>query len=170
MYPDADIDVSDLRTDSLEFLSKQFGVNAWVSDPDPDKLQAPGTYDLIWSGSVLTHLPEEITVALMRKFLSWLNPNGVAVVTTHGRRVLQNLHERRLRYMGEDQEPSFLQQLGETGYAYVPYKGQPIGVSANTIPWLTDVILGMSARVVTISEHAWDKHQDVVALQAPGPR
>ncbi|MGQ0622860.1 MAG: class I SAM-dependent methyltransferase [Panacagrimonas sp.] len=169
-FPDAAIDASDLRTDSLAFVAAQFGARTWASWPDVSALQAPRTYDLIWAASVLTHLPEDASVTLLKKFLSWLAPNGVCIVTTHGRRMRENLVERRLRYIDEKKEAAFLAELEQHGYAYAPYQGQKIGVSASTIAWIMRTLRETGSRVVSVGEHAWDKHQDVIAFQAPGPR
>ncbi|QRM35607.1 trans-aconitate 2-methyltransferase [Microvirga sp. VF16] len=183
LFPEAAIEAADPRPESLQFVADQFGVSTWQSSFEIQELAAPRTYDLIWSGSVLTHLPEYDAQALLAKFMSWLEPNGVCVVTTHGRRMIQNMQERRLQYIARDLEPAFMDQLADKGYAWVPYKGKSVGtspvtvrkgrslgVSATTVPWLTETLKTLDARVVTISEHAWDKHQDVVAFQAPGPR
>ncbi|MEJ7582552.1 MAG: class I SAM-dependent methyltransferase [Acidimicrobiales bacterium] len=45
-------------------------------------------YDLIWSGSLLTHLPEEAWDPTLRHLASALAPGGVIVFTTHGRLAL----------------------------------------------------------------------------------
>ena len=97
--------------------------------------------------------------------------------------MIQNMEERRLRYIAGELEADFKTQLADKGYAWAPYRGQRvgessvsvrkgrnIGVSATTVRWLTETLQKLGARVVTISEHAWDKHQDVVAFQALGPR
>ena len=43
--------------------------------------------DLVWSGSVFTHLDAPQWVPLLRYIARALAPGGVAVLTTHGRRV-----------------------------------------------------------------------------------
>jgi hypothetical protein len=35
----------------------------------------------------------------------------------------------------------------------------------NTLQWIVAAAAKTDLRVVTISEHAWDGHQDVIALQ-----
>jgi trans-aconitate methyltransferase len=166
-FPDADLSASEIIDESLEFLAKQFKAETWKSSPDVFGLTAPKKYDLIWAGSVLTHLSEQKTITLMQKFRDWLNPGGVAVVTTHGKRMIENVRNRAFQYMDRELEEQFLTDYKARGYAYANYRGEQYGVSANTISWVTDAVEAMNCRIITISEHAWDQHQDVVAFQAP---
>lgn len=166
-FPEADLSASEIIDDNLEFVAKQFQAETWKSSPDVFGLTAPKKYDLIWAGSVLTHLSEQKTITLMQKFRDWLNPGGVAVVTTHGKRMIENIRNRAFQYMDRELEEQFLTDYKARGYAYANYRGEQYGVSANTISWVTAAVEAMNCRIVTISEHAWDQHQDVVAFQAP---
>ena len=55
-------------------------------------MKPPLSFDLIWAGSVMTHLSAEVTTNLLRRFASWLNPGGLAVAASmHGPHVRQRL-------------------------------------------------------------------------------
>src|SRR5271169_6557462 len=45
-FPDASIDICDLRTNDTEFCSGAFQANGWVSGTDIASLKAPREYDL----------------------------------------------------------------------------------------------------------------------------
>jgi 2-polyprenyl-3-methyl-5-hydroxy-6-metoxy-1,4-benzoquinol methylase len=165
LYPDSEIDVSDIRLDSLQFLEAQFKTKYWLSDSDSSKTMSPRKYDMIWCGSLLTHLSEDDCRITLKKMASWLNPGGLAVVTTHGLRMIDNMRSKRNSYMDEGRDDSFLEQYFTKGYAYVPYHGQSYGVSACSRSWLMQALSSLDVRIVTFSEYAWDQHQDVVAFQ-----
>ncbi len=56
-----------------------------LSSIDADALSAPRRYDVVWVGSVATHLSEQSTIRLVRKLLSFLAPKGLLVLSMHGR-------------------------------------------------------------------------------------
>lgn len=165
-YPDADLHVSDVRADSLAFCADAFGATAWESHADLAAIAAPRTFDLIWCGSLATHLPEADTKVLLQRFHDWLVPGGIAVVTFHGRRALEYMRDRRVNYgiTAEDELP-VLASVAARGYGYAPYAGRPVGFSVNSLQWLLSEAMSLDVRILCISEHAWDDHQDVIAFQ-----
>lgn len=167
-YPNAKVHASDLRDDSLAFLSKTFGIETWPSSESIEDIVPPAQYDLIWCGSLLTHLSEAKTRDMLVAFHKWLKPGGIAVVTTHGKKVLDNIASG-MRYMEPDQRLAFLSQAAYRGYGYVDYTGRTIGVSVNSLEWLCREVQRLNARMITISDHAWDNHQDVFAFQKTSP-
>jgi trans-aconitate methyltransferase len=84
-YPGAALEVADVRAGDLEFCAETFGAKTWNSGIDIDAMQAPGTYDLIWAGSVITHLSETKAGTLLGKLAEWLAVGGIALVSFHGR-------------------------------------------------------------------------------------
>lgn len=57
-YPDADILVSDINEPGVEFCRTQFGAEPFRSYVELEKTELPPNMDLIWCGSLLTHLDE----------------------------------------------------------------------------------------------------------------
>jgi SAM-dependent methyltransferase len=167
-YPDADLHVADIDPAWAEWSAAQFRARHFLSQPDLRTVEAPRAYDIIWCGSLATHVSPEQTVALLRKFHAWLEPGGIAVVTTHGTRFIRNAIARTHAYFPDPLsiEP-LLAQMAATGFGYVPHPGQDHGISAATPGWLARAVAGMGGRVVAFSEHAWDDHQDVIAFQRP---
>jgi 2-polyprenyl-3-methyl-5-hydroxy-6-metoxy-1,4-benzoquinol methylase len=164
-YPGASLHASDVRQDSLRFCATQFRATTWLSSANLADIEAPARFDLIWAGSVATHLSEERTQTLLRKLCSWLNNGGVSIVTTHGRKALRNMRARRTKYVPPERHEDVLFPLCERGYGYLPFQGRDVGFSVNTLEWLMREALALNVRIVCISEHAWDKHQDVLAVQ-----
>jgi len=165
-YPDSDLHVADIREQWVRWSAETFGATGWVSSEDLSSVTAPRQYDLIWSGSLATHISARETRVLLRKFHEWLTPGGICALTTHGRKFIALARARTHAYFPDPNsiEP-ILAELAVKGYGYVPHPGQNHGISANTIEWMIRAVSELDARVITISENAWDNHQDVVAFQ-----
>ncbi|MBC7801954.1 MAG: hypothetical protein H7Z10_15150 [Gemmatimonadaceae bacterium] len=131
-----------------------------------DDLSAPRKFDLIWVGSVLTHLSEALSVALIRKLMSFLNENGLLIASTHGRFADANA-ERAQNYGVAERWSEITQGFSDGGYGYVDYPLQSnYGISLTKPSWTARLIEGIpEIRLVLLSERAWDGHHDVLALQ-----
>jgi SAM-dependent methyltransferase len=165
-WPDADLHVSDINADWVSATATRNGATGWPSTPSLVDIVAPRSFDLIWCGSLATHLSANQTIALFGKFRDWLTPEGIAVVTTHGRRFLQRaIFDSGLYFPDKKDIRPMLAQLATTGFGYEPYSEHDSGVSVATPAWVVQQIVAMPARVVGLCEHGWDDHQDVVAFQ-----
>jgi SAM-dependent methyltransferase len=160
-FATADLCVADVREDSLEFCADTFSATSWRSSADISNLNPSRQYDLIWCGSVLTHLSAENSRALLGKFSEWITPNGIAVFTTHGNKVVRNLLTQKLNYVPAKTHPKLLSDLIKSGYGYVPFENQPVGFSISTTAWVLGCLSELDLRVIFLSEGAWDNHQDV---------
>lgn len=166
-FPNAEIEGCDLRQADVDFVAKQFGIRTWVSGTNVASLTAPSTYDLIWVGSVFTHLPEEASIELFDKLLSWLNENSLLVLTSRGRLGAGRGNDYDKNYGIAAQWPGILQAFKASKFGYADYSGvNGYGTSLVPLSWWADLITSRpNTRLVTISEHAWDNHHDVLAIQ-----
>ena len=86
-FPDARISVTDLNMQAAEWCAKQFQcVRIDLAPP-------VAAFDLIWVGSVFTHLKAEVAEALLERLLAALKPNGVLAITTHGRPAIMRMED-----------------------------------------------------------------------------
>ena len=170
-YPHAAITVAERTDDQLEACRQLFGVETWLSAAPIPELEAPGSYDLIWAGSVLTHLSAADTFNLLSAFLHWIKPGGMIVVTTHGRRAVRNATSGALAYIDADLWADIFADYQKTGYGYADYTNQPnYGISLTSLDWIGRLVRNFDdARLITLAEAAWDDHQDILALQARRP-
>ncbi len=53
------VTVADVDRAAVRFCRAEFGVAGFLSATDPYRITIPGTYDLIFVGSLLTHLPRD---------------------------------------------------------------------------------------------------------------
>jgi hypothetical protein len=167
-FPSAAIDACDLREQDMEFCGKQFNARTWISGEGIDSLRAPGTYDVIWLGSVATHLSSGKTISMLEKMLSWANAGGLVVMSFHGRLALRRQNTGEFRYIHDAGWEVIKAAQSKTGYGYSDYEGQSgYGISVTKLSWTAGLIEGRSdARLVTLSEAAWDGHHDILAVQA----
>ena len=77
-FPDAAITASDLDRGGVRFCEQTFGVEGAFSQRQLDDLSLGHTYELVWCGSLLTHLPEEDARAALRALVRHLAPGGAA--------------------------------------------------------------------------------------------
>ena len=82
-FPDAELTASDLIVDAAQFCADTFGGD-WVQSTEDLGFSLPRKYDLIWLGSVFTHLPAYRWCRLLDFLNQWLNPEGIVVFTSHG--------------------------------------------------------------------------------------
>ncbi|MBX9702063.1 MAG: class I SAM-dependent methyltransferase [Acetobacteraceae bacterium] len=167
-WPMARLAATDLRGADLEFCAAEFGCDTWLSGTDIATLAAPRRYDVIWAGSVLTHLAAPVAEALLAKLLSWTRPGGIVVASLHGRRVAARGAAHEFYGLGVARWAALhAEHAAGAPYAYADYPETPgYGISLTHPAWaagLTERLEG--ARLVLLGERLWDDHHDVVALR-----
>jgi SAM-dependent methyltransferase len=89
-----------------------------------------GSFDLIYALSVITHLPENASLAWVADVARLLRPGGIAILTTHGYPCLSTMvakpSEREMMAMSLEQVEAIQTMLPRDGYAYVPYASEVI--------------------------------------------
>lgn len=159
-YPQARIVAAELNREAADFCARAFSAEPFYSNDDPGALILPGPFDLIWCGSLLTHLSADDSLAFLDLFYRSLASDGLLLFTIHGRAMRWHLemrarHSPHLRPM--------LQALDRDGYAFRVRHGR-YGGSYCSPQWALSAILRHDWRIVTISEAAWGR-QDVIAVQ-----
>lgn len=76
--------VSDIVQDAVDFSTQTFGVRGFVSSTDPQAVQWPQRYDLVFVLSLFSHLPERTWGRWLRRLYDALAPGGLLVFSTHG--------------------------------------------------------------------------------------
>jgi SAM-dependent methyltransferase len=167
-YPSSAITVSEIDVNALEFCEETFKCRGVVSSPDFDTLALPGPFDLVWCGSLLTHLPEDETKGLLRLIFRHLSPNGTCIITTHGKLSVDRISSGANFYgLTKAAEREMLSQFEKTGYGYADYKvGSRYGISLVSRERMQQLVAETGAwHETSFIEHGWDEHQDVYALR-----
>lgn len=168
-FPAATLTASDVDAHANSFCAETFGCSTLGSQPNLDAVQFERHFDLIWCGSLLTHLPEHRFRQCLSLFSRSLAPNGLAVFTIHG------------RYSSEFGRDNFLPlarwlpvaaAYRERGFGYGDYRDEVSGMTNEYGITLSSPSFVMaclepdpSLRVLGFVERGWNDHQDVVIVQ-----
>jgi hypothetical protein len=166
-FPDSVVHACDLRAKDMEFCTDTFGVKTWIAGTNIASLQAPRIYDLVWVGSVVTHLSADATSRLLDKLISWTSPSGFIVMSFHGRYALDRQNSGAACYTDMESWNRIQCEYTSKGFGYADYSGQlGYGISVTRPSWSVGIVECRSdVRLVILSERAWDNHHDILALQ-----
>jgi SAM-dependent methyltransferase len=161
-FPAAELTVCDLDRHGVDFCARQFGARPVYSSEDLDALELPGGFDLIWCGSLATHLDEGATKMLLAKLCGALAPEGTLVITTHGEFVAERIARRDETYqLDENGIERLLAGYRASGFGYADYPWSPgYGVSVAAPERMGELA---PLPLIHVSERGWDRHQDVLA-------
>lgn len=176
-FPEATLDACDLDRDGIDFCARQFGATPILSNPDLTTVSFQRTYDLIWVGSLLTHVSRPLFEQWSTFLATLLSPNGLIVASMHGRysETVQKTHP----YISHEiWNRRILPDLQSTGYGFAPYETgdeglhgfieNDYGISVarpSEVMRIIEAVPGV--RVQFFSERAWIQHHDIVAFGPP---
>jgi len=166
-FDDAQIFVSELDRHCEDFTVKTFSVTPIVVSPN-FATPPPQTFDLVFVGSLVTHLDAPRSKAAVKWFLRALAEDGVLVLTSSGRRA--DFCQRTLiRTIDPVSWEAVSRDMRDHGFGYVETERNgagSYGMSLAAPSWLTRVIeREPSVRIISFQECAWDNHQDVIVVQ-----
>jgi SAM-dependent methyltransferase len=153
-FPDARLVGCDLLRSGVDFCAKQYGATGVYSSEDPASIPVEGSFDLVWVGSLLTHLDAPLWRPFLDFFTSKLNPSGLLIFTVGGR-----YDTRR-----EVAIPSVVEGFDRDGFGYSEQSGNGYGIACASRPWVMSLLNEYPNRLVSYWERGWNDHQDVVIL------
>ena len=164
-YPEAAITVCDLDRAGVDFAAAQFGARPAYSVEDFAALALGETYDLVWVGSLITHLSERQTRAFLAAMARHMRPGSTLVASAHGPSIVGGLHD-----WGYGLEPcvvaGLLDDYGVAGYGHRGYGGSDgYGISMSDELWWREAMVDGPFRLAAYSAKAWDDHQDIAVLR-----
>ncbi len=166
-YPGAEISACDIDLDGVEFCREEFGAVPIQSNEDCSKIPLAGYYDLIWCGSLLTHINADRLRAFLRFFVDHLSPGGTLVFTTHGKRAIQRYRAGVANYFPGSAIvfEETIRQYEQSGFGYRDYPdATDYGISLTRPTWITREIEALpTLNLLLVHEAGWDNHQDVFA-------
>ncbi len=167
-FPHARLTAADVDAAGVNFCAKTFGAMPVYSDPDFSQLAFNTRFDLIWVGSVFTHLRSERWISLLGLFRSILTEDGLLIFSTHGSEVERRLREGQCRWYNLEAErvTKILRDYDKRGFGYSDYrKSRDYGVSLSSPEWVSPQIAEVGFELVLYQKDGWDDCQDVWALQ-----
>jgi SAM-dependent methyltransferase len=163
-FPDAEITACELERGPVEFCVQTFGALPAFSSLTLNEVVLAQSFDLIWCGSLVTHLNERGIVSLLRLFHRHLRMGGIMIFTTHGDFVPGRILRREFDYgLTQEQINRIGASYPETGYGFEDYPGEKdYGVSLTSPDWIRRQVGAIGdLREVYFKKRGWDDHQDV---------
>ena len=178
-FPEASRIACDLDPRAVDFCAREFDAQPVVAPEAPIRLRLPSC-DLIWGGSVWTHLPEKESRALFAALAGALSPGGILVFSFHGAFAYDNLHSLfGAAYADEANE--IRSELATHGSSYRSYSESYLtldeglyGTSWHRHEYFQDLAdevgesLGGLTQVYGEAK-GWDQFHDVIAFQRRTP-
>jgi SAM-dependent methyltransferase len=166
-FPDAELFVSDLDKRGENFAAKTFRATTIEASPDFDK-PLTRAFDVIFCGSLLTHLPEPRFIRALEWLCNSLAPDGLLVVTIHGRRADHAERNFNHHINAADWERTRAAAMSR-GFGFVETEqrgGARYGFSLTAPSWVLRMIeMQPHLRIVSYQEAAWSDHQDALVVQ-----
>ncbi len=167
-YDYATITGCDLLRDGVDFCAKEFDAVPVYSNPDLTQVDFGKQFDLIWVGSLLTHLPQKQWLAALDCFIKWTKECGVLIFSTQGRTVPSLLARGRRNVAENIDKPALLEEFAQTGFAYQRYfeceGDEDYGLALSSPEWLMRVLQRYPDVIMrAYMEEAWGM-QDIVIL------
>lgn len=160
------ITACDVAPEAVAFCAYEFGARPLLSDPEFEGVSFE-TYDLIWVGSLVTHLDERLLAKFTSLLPRLLAPGAVALVTTLGDFAIEDVsrYEARLAPM----QVALEQEYRRAGFAFVPYEGLTEGLgyawhSPEMLCHAVESAAGGTLQRLAQWPQGWDHHQDVLVF------
>jgi SAM-dependent methyltransferase len=164
-FPEAEITACDIERKCVDYCASTFGAVPVRSEDDPHKIPIErGSFDLIWVGSLLTHLDSGLWSDFLDVFRSSLRPGGLLIFTTHGLQTYRaNLEAYRRDFRSY---ATLLYDYEREGFGYEKYPDSDgyYGISLSSPAWvLTQLAKVGGLRTVHFGEMSWEYHHDCYA-------
>jgi len=171
-FPAAKVWAGDLQRDMVDFCAREFGATPVYSAADLDQLSIDASFDLIWCGSLVTHLNAPGIRSLLGFFSRQLRPGGALVLSTHGERAAELMLNQEIDY-GVSREAlskaiaafradgfGFASYPNEDDYGVPTNEGQ-YGISLTARAWILGQARTKNLEEKYFAAQSWDNHQDV---------
>ncbi|MBV8951476.1 MAG: class I SAM-dependent methyltransferase [Actinobacteria bacterium] len=174
-WPDARFTAMDLQQDAVRFCHAAFGASAVFSKDPLWEVDAGDGYDLVWSGSLLTHFASDYWPPVLGYLRDRLRPGGTLIFTTHGdlpiallageRSAVARLGDLIGDYGIGAQGRDLAATARRDGFAFTTYPETAHlhwGLSVSTPRWVSDVVADVGGlEMVRLAPCAWFDHHDV---------
>lgn len=125
-FPEAELTACDLMGPAAEFCASTFGGDWVESAENLDDTQLPRLYDLVWLGSVFTHLPAHRWAMLLDFLARFVESDGTVVFTTHGTRAVTHIQDvllvRNPYAVDADRFELMVANIDRLGFDFIPNK------------------------------------------------
>ena len=165
-FAQSTITACDLDHEAVDYCASTFNAIPCYSEVAPNNISVAGKFDLIWCGSLLTHLKQEVSRDFLELFDALLAEDGVLVFSVHGASCAYAIRRGYVDYsLDRNGIDSLLRSYDDSGYGYADYPGEKeYGISLISPIWIVSQLQHLcNLRLLSYTEMGWDHHHDVIA-------
>jgi len=164
-FPDSRIVACDLDKDGVDFCKKTFNAIPVYSEKNTEQIPIKEKFDLIWCGSLLTHIDIDDIQSILGFFESILSSQGILVFTVHGRRAIDYIKQGIDYGLDSKKREKLVADFESSGFGFQLYDGQEdYGISESSPTVILSCLQKLSSlRLLTYTEWGWDNHQDIIS-------
>jgi SAM-dependent methyltransferase len=164
-FPEAALSFCDIESSGVDFCSRTFNGRAIYSRPELTEVMLGGPFDVIWIGSLFTHVDEVRARRWLRYLCSQLSDDGILLATFHGEwsRVVQKNH---FHLIGDKEWSAITEQADRIGFGYAPYPDQKnYGISLSRPSRVIELASAIEhVRILSFCERGWADNHDVLSI------
>ncbi len=116
------IHASDVLRPAVDFVGERFGVQGFYSEADADAIPLERSFEVIWVGSLFSHLPRHRFEPMLARLIAALEPNGVLIFTTHAIDGLPEEERGDGSFVFRNESESHILDLAEYGSTFASPK------------------------------------------------
>jgi SAM-dependent methyltransferase len=182
-WPNAELVAGELMPAAVNYCHRTFAARPLQSTEPVWEVDIGEDYDVIWSGSFLTHFDESHWQPTLEHFAKALSDKGLLVFSTVGRRVYHVLlgqptsaAERALARMLPDNPltiadtQTLVRSVADVGFGYSPYPNQPdrsYGLAVSMPAWVASQVEATAGlRLLHQHEGGWGSQDLWIAGRA----
>lgn len=169
-FPEAIITACEIDQDGVDFCVKTFGARGVYSSKNPDEIPIDGKFDLIWCGSLLTHLNQDKWYDFIKFFSKHLEKDGILIFTAHGECIIDYLRKGKENLgLDKNQINKILEDYDLQGFGYINYFGNnSYGISLSSSVWVLNLLKEFpQLKLIEHNSGGWGSshyHQDSYAF------
>jgi len=172
-YHYANITACDLDRDGVDFCRDHFRAKPMYSETDLRQLPFQAQFDLIWVGSLLTHLPQARWLTALDCLVNWTREDGVLIFTTQGRTMSSLLAQGREDIAANIDLPPLFEKFHQTGFSYQRYvessPEEDYGLTLTSPEWVTGTLQRYPNVIIrAYLEEAWGLQDVVIVYKKAG--
>ncbi len=181
-FPEARLAACDILREAVDFCAETFGAEPIYAADDPGETAIEGRFDLVWLGSLFTHLDASRWRSLLDLLERILERDGLLLFTTQGRFIRDQIAERTWQDaygrpiwvnwgVSEEQLDEVVSGYDGGGFGYLEWGAldRQYGTSIATPSWVLEQLQSRPGfEILGYWERGW-KPQDLVVCLGTGP-
>lgn len=164
-FPDSHISIFDTNKNAGLFCVESLKADEMISSHKHlQKIATANPPDLIWCGSLFTHINASKAIKLPELFRKILKSDGILIFTTHGDFSFQQLQAAKLTYgLKKSARQKIMTGFRDKGYGFQPYRlFGSYGIAIATPKWYQKLLTPENGWSQSgFIPQAWDNHQDI---------